>query len=87
MREDRFDNKNKGFSLVEMLAVVAILIILLGVSAVGVVYYRDLLKITELDNAAREIYMAAENRAVLLSNARRLSGLVRNGSPVSRPPA
>lgn len=83
MREDRFDNKNKGFSLVEMLAVVAILIILLGVSAVGVVYYRDLLKITELDNAAREIYMAAENRAVLLSNARRLSGLVRNGSPVS----
>ncbi|MDO5585429.1 MAG: type II secretion system protein, partial [Dialister sp.] len=65
--------KNAGFTMVEMLAVVAILVILLGVSVVSVVRYRDMLKLTELDNAAREIYMAAENRAVLLSGARRLN--------------
>ena len=66
-------NRNSGFSVVEMLAVVAILVILLGISMVSVLRYRDLLEITELDNAAREIYMAAENRAVLLSGAKRLN--------------
>lgn len=63
------ENRNSGFTLVEALATVAILIILLGLSAVGVARWRDPLKITELDNAARAIYMAAENRAVLLQNS------------------
>ena len=61
--------RNGGFTLLETLLTVAILVILLGVSAVGAVYYRDYLEITELDNAARDIYMAAENRAVLLQNS------------------
>lgn len=65
--------------MIEMLAVVAIVVILLGISIVSVVYYRDLLKITELDNAAREIYMAAENRAVLLSGAKRLNNQLGDG--------
>ena len=77
MKRKGVNNRNGGFTMVEMLTVVAILIILLGVSMVSVVRYRDLLKITELDNAAREIYMAAENRAVLLSGARRLNNQVR----------
>ena len=52
--------KNRhGFTLVEMLVVVAVLVILLAVSAVGVVRYRRQTRITELDNAAREIYLAA----------------------------
>lgn len=73
----RFENRrNRGFSLVETLAVVAILVILLSISAVAASYYRDYLKITELDNAAREIYMAAENRAVLLDSSGRLEGLL-----------
>lgn len=63
------ENRNSGFTLVEALAAAAILIILLGLSAVGVARWRDPLKITELDNAARAIYMAAENRAVLLQNS------------------
>lgn len=63
------ENRNSGFTLVEALATVAILIILLGLSAVGVARWQDPLKITELDNAARAIYMAAENRAVLLQNS------------------
>lgn len=72
MTERFVHRRNRGFSLVETLAVVAILVILLGVSAVGAAYYRDYLKITELDNAAREIYMAAENRAVLLGGGGQL---------------
>ena len=67
---------NSGFTLVETLAAVAVLVILLGLGAVAAAYYRDCLRITELDNAAREIYMAAEHRAVLLSGSRRLGGLV-----------
>lgn len=68
--------RNHGFSLVETLAVVAILVILLSLSAVAAAYYRDYLKITELDNAAREIYMAAENRAVLLNSGGQLDGVL-----------
>ena len=41
MRNGLKENWNKGFSLVEMLAVVAIIVILLGVSGVGVIYYRN----------------------------------------------
>lgn len=63
------DNRRGGFTLLETLLTVVILVILLGVSAVGVAYHKDYLKITELDNAARDIYMAAENRAVLLQNS------------------
>lgn len=62
-------NRNGGFTLLETVLTVAILVILLGVSAVGVAYYKDYLKVTELDNIARDIYMAAENRAVLLENS------------------
>ncbi len=68
--------KNKGFTLVEMLVVVNILTILLAVSSAGVAYYMRWLQITELDNAAREIYMAAENRALLLHGEGSLKGLV-----------
>lgn len=74
------NKRNNGFTMVEMLAAVAIIVILLAISAVSVVRYIDLLKITELDNAAREIYMAAENRAVLLSGNQRLTSLVTNDS-------
>ena len=76
MKNRKRNKRNSGFTMVEMLVTVAILIILLSVSAVAVIQYMDRLKIAELDNAAREIYMAAENRAVLLSGAQRLSDLV-----------
>lgn len=61
--------RNGGFTLLETLLTVAILIILMALSAVGVARYKDYLDVTELDNAARDIYMAAENRAVLLQNS------------------
>lgn len=87
MTEHMENRRNRGFSLVETLAVVAILAILLSLSAVAAAYYRDYLKITELDNAAREIYMAAENRAVLLDGGGQLdsalgiSPLAGDGTP------
>lgn len=68
--------RNNGFTLVEMLAVTAIVVILLAVGMVAVVHYARWLRITELDNSAREIYLAAENRAVLLSAGGRLDKLV-----------
>lgn len=74
---------NSGFTLVEALAAVAVLVILLGVSAVGIAHYRDDLKITGLDNAAREIYMAAENRAVLLRNGNQLDGILGGAAALS----
>lgn len=83
------DNRHSGFTLLETLLAAAILLVLLSLSMVGVARWRDPLKITELDNAARAIYMAAENRAVLLQNsgaaAARLSLDVPSGggSPLS----
>lgn len=68
--------RNNGFTLVEMLAVTAIVVILLAVGMVAVVHYARWLRITELDNSAREIYLAAENRAVLLSAGGRLEAQV-----------
>lgn len=71
---------NKGFTLLETLLVVAILVILLCLAMVGVARWRDYLKITELDNAARAIYMAAENRVVLLRNNGTAASLLNNKS-------
>lgn len=79
MKKQIQKNWNRGFTLTEALVVTAVVIILLCISAAAVVHYRDGLKITRLDNAAREIYLAAENRAVLLSGGRRLGMLVGQG--------
>lgn len=66
MEQCRSRRAVRGFTLMETLVTVLIIICLLAVSMVAVVTYRDYLKISELDNAAREISMAAQNRAVLL---------------------
>ncbi len=75
------ESRRSGFTLVEALVTTAILIILLAFSAVAVTRYVRWLKITELDNAAREIYLAAENRAVLLSSSGRLNSLLSDELP------
>lgn len=76
MAQRKYKKRNGGFTLVETLLVVAIVIVLFALSVAGVGRLRSRLKITELDNAAREIYLAAQNRAVLLSNRGALSPLV-----------
>ena len=76
MKTGMRNRHSRGFTLVEILAVTALLVILLGIASVGVARYVRLLKIVELDNAAREIYLAAENRAVLLDNGGQLKDAV-----------
>ena len=73
-------NRKGGFTLVETLVTVSIIIILLAIGMVAVIRYRDRLRITELDNMARSIYMAAQNRAVLLDNEKRFKTLVKQGT-------
>ncbi len=68
----------RGFTLIELLTTVAIMVVFLAISAVAVGSYRSKLKITELDNAARQIYLAAQNRAVLLQSRGALKPLLEN---------
>lgn len=75
MKRKANGKRNSGFTLVEMLAVTAIVVILLAVGMVALVHYVRWLEITELDNSAREIYLAAENRAVLLMNSGKLKAM------------
>ena len=53
--------KNAGFTMVELMMVVAIVTILLGVAAVNVIKYQRALKGKEADSAAKEIFIAAQN--------------------------
>lgn len=68
--------QNDGFMLVEMLVVAAISVVLMAVGFVEVARTSRALKIQELDNMARAIYMAAENRAVTLFRSGRLTATV-----------
>lgn len=68
--------RQKGFTIQEMLLVILITVIFLSISMVGIVRYMRHLQLTELDNSAREIFLAAQNRAVLLSGGQRLESYV-----------
>ncbi len=60
---------NKGFTLVEMLMVIAILTVLLAFAVPGVSSYTRRIRLMELDDSARSIFMAAQNRLVSLKSA------------------
>lgn len=59
-----------------MLIVVLILIVLSAVSIVGIVKYMRYLQLAQLDQSAKEIFMAAQNRAILLHSSQQLDTLV-----------
>ena len=62
MRKDR---NNAGFSLGELLVVVAILVILMGLAFVALFQHQRTLTQLELDGAAKEIFVAAQNHLTL----------------------
>ena len=55
-------NRKRGFTLVEVMIVIAITIILGALGSVGVIQYQRRLKLMEADAAAKEIFLAAQNR-------------------------
>lgn len=57
----RKERKNHGFTLAEMLIVVAITLILAAVAFTAVIQHQRSLRLTEADNIAREIYQGAQN--------------------------
>ena len=65
-----------GFTVHEMLLVILISLVLLALSVVGIVTYMRHLRLAQLDNSAKEIFLAAQNRAILLRGNQQLKGLV-----------
>ncbi len=63
----------KGFTLLEVVLVVAILSIAMAITVPGVVRTSRNLKITELDDIAKEIYTSVQSRSVSLSVSGQLS--------------
>lgn len=61
MRELQIRKNREGFTLAELLVTVAITVILASFGFVSVSGYQRRLKLTEMDNTAREIFIAAQN--------------------------
>ncbi len=59
-------NRNKGFTLTEMLIVVGVLVVLFAVGMASLFTIRRNLRQRELDSKAEMIYMAAQNRLAVL---------------------
>ncbi len=55
------DRRNEGFTLAELLLTIGIMVILAGISFVGLTHYQRKLKLLEMDGTAEEIFMAAQN--------------------------
>lgn len=65
-----------GFTLHEMLLVILISLVFLALSIVGIVTYMRYLRLVQLDNSAKEIFLAAQNRAILLRSNQQLDEFV-----------
>lgn len=66
-RKSRENRRTAGFTMTEILLVVAILAVLFGVTAVGLVQMQKELRQKELDSKAETIYMVAQNRLTELA--------------------
>ncbi len=73
----RLHNKKSkgGFTLLEMMAVVAIIVVLLGVTIVGIVSMRKTMKLKEYDDYAKTIFMAAQSNLSAMRANGELEGL------------
>jgi prepilin-type N-terminal cleavage/methylation domain-containing protein len=68
------NRKNAGFSMGELLVVVAILVILMGLGFVALIQYQRTLKQLELDGIAKEIFVAAQNHLTMADSQGLLEG-------------
>ena len=63
-----YKRNSKGFTMAELLAVIAITLILSMVGIIAVTYYMRIMKHLEYDAMAKEIYVAAQNHLSLAYN-------------------
>ena len=64
-RVKRVKSRRDAFTLAEFLVVIAITMILAGVSFVAAIRYQSRLRRLEMDQTAKEIFLAAQNRLSL----------------------
>lgn len=69
MKTHEMRRGGRGFSLAELLVAVGILAVLLAVAVPSILHYRRELKLTELDDNARAVFMAAQNHLSALRSA------------------
>ncbi|MCR5097192.1 MAG: prepilin-type N-terminal cleavage/methylation domain-containing protein [Erysipelotrichaceae bacterium] len=62
------DRRKKGFTMAELLAVVAIIAILAGIGFIALSHYFRVLKQLEYDGIAKEIFISAQNHLSLADN-------------------
>lgn len=63
------DRGKKGFTLVEMLIVIAVLVIIMAVAVPNAAGYVKRIKLMELDDSARSIYMAVQNKMTVMKQS------------------
>lgn len=75
----RNNKGERGFTLVETLVAVAILVILMGFAFVALIQHQRDLKQLELDETAKELYIAAQNHLTMAKSQDLLAGKELNG--------
>ena len=75
----RNNRSERGFTLMEMMGAVAILVILMGFGFVAVIQHQRTLKQLELDETAKEIYVAAQNHLTMAKGQDLLKGKTSKG--------
>lgn len=78
----RNNRNNRGFTMVETIVAVAIVVILMAVGFIAVQNYQRSLKQLELDKTAREIFVAAQNHLAVAESQGLLSTRDRKDSDV-----
>lgn len=71
-------NSKKGFTLAELLTVAGIAAILAAIGIIALLRYSNSLKLTQMDNSAKEIFIAAQNHLSRAETDGSLDDLIRD---------
>ncbi|MDO5391947.1 MAG: InlB B-repeat-containing protein [Eubacteriales bacterium] len=74
-REIEDNRKNKGFSMAEMLIVVALIILTLSIAIPNVLSYKRNMELMHADDVAREIFLSAQNELVYQKSTGQLTDI------------